>query len=80
VLNDDYVRDDQERAAIQRSALHGQQAGSRRAERRRDRNDDCGDRWLLVVAWTELWKRTVRGSIERLPDPARHPECWFRII
>ncbi len=35
---------------------------------------------LLAIAGRELWRRTLGGSVERMPDPARHPECWFRFI
>jgi hypothetical protein len=34
----------------------------------------------LALAWEALWQRTVGGSFDRLPDPAKHPECWFKIV
>ena len=52
----------------------------KRAERGSLRDGEAWDRSHLSAAWRELWMRTARGSIERLPDPARHPECWFKII
>ncbi len=63
---------------LERSALPDERA--RRAERRRPREAGPGGPSALVLAWTELWKRTARGSFDRLPDPARHPECWFKFV
>jgi hypothetical protein len=65
---------------IERSILHGEQVEARRTERRsRDRSARGGPS-ALAVAGAELWKRTFGGSFERLPDPATHPECWFKIV
>jgi hypothetical protein len=65
---------------VEGSTLHRQQAAPRRAVRRRHRDGEPGDRSLLAVAWTELWSRTAGGSFDRLPDPARHPEAWFKFV
>jgi hypothetical protein len=53
------------------------------AERRapdRDAGEYAGRPSLFAAACRELWKRTAGGSVERLPDPNRHPECWFRLV
>jgi len=60
--------------------LDGWRDAPRRAELGSRRVEDPWDRSFLVAAWTELWRRTAGGSFERLPDPARHPECWFRFF
>jgi hypothetical protein len=65
---------------LERSTVPRELVGPRPARRRSDRRDAGGGRPILAVAWAELWKRTAGGSFERLPDPASHPECWFRII
>jgi len=65
---------------LERSTLHRPTAAPAQAERRRRRYSGPGDRSLLGAAWGELWKRTAGGGFERLPDPARHPECWFKFI
>jgi hypothetical protein len=65
---------------VEGSTLHRQQAAAPRAERRRHRDREAGDRLSLAAALGELWKRTAGGSFERLPDPARHPECWFKFV
>jgi len=65
---------------LERSTLRHELLEPRRAERARgDRRSD-GGRSVLAVAGEELWKRTFGGSFERLPDPARHPECWFKFV
>jgi hypothetical protein len=65
---------------LERSTFHHELLERRSAERRARGRGTSGTRPALAAAWTELWKRTAGGSFERLPDPARHPECWFRII
>jgi len=64
---------------LEHSALHRPTAAPAQDGRRR-RYSGPGDRSLLGAAWGELWKRTAAGRFERLPDPATHPECWFKII
>jgi hypothetical protein len=34
----------------------------------------------LTVACELLSRRMAGGGVERLPDPGRHPECWFRFL
>jgi hypothetical protein len=65
---------------VDRSTLRRQQAAPARAERIRHNGGEPRGRSTLALAWEELWKRTAGGSFERLPDPTRHPECWFKIV
>ncbi|HYW27487.1 MAG TPA: hypothetical protein VE953_25165 [Terriglobales bacterium] len=65
---------------VDRSTLVRRQAAPIRAERTGHRDGEPRSRSALAAAWEELWKRSVGGSFERLPDPARHPECWFKIV
>jgi hypothetical protein len=65
---------------LERSTLRREEAEARPARAPRHRREDRAGRSILVLAWAELWKRTVGGSFERLPDPARHPECWFKFL
>lgn len=58
---------------VERSMLRLPQRESRPAERRRVRP-------ALLVAGELLWRRMAGGGVGRLPDPARHPECWFRFL
>jgi hypothetical protein len=65
---------------LERSTLHRDLAEPRAADRRARVRTARESRPVLALAWAELRKRTAGGTFERLPDPARHPECWFRII
>lgn len=65
---------------LERSTLHGELVEQHPAKRRARGRVAGGSRPVLSVALAELWKRTAGGTFERLPDPASHPECWFRII
>ena len=65
---------------LERSTIHRELVEPRPAERRARGRAARGSRPVLALAWAELWKRTAGGTFDRLPDPARHPECWFRII
>ena len=68
---------------LERSTLHGELVEPPRVQRR-SLGPEAGTvravRAVVATAWAELWKRTVGGGFERLPDPATHPECWFRLI
>ena len=65
---------------LERWTLHRELVETRPAKRRAGGREAGGGRPVLALASARLWKRTAGGSFERLPDPARHPECWFRII
>jgi hypothetical protein len=39
-----------------------------------------GLRRLVLGIWEAPWPGVASSSHERLPDPAKHPECWFRVI
>lgn len=65
---------------IERSILPGELVDPAGASRRPRGPETATGRAVLAAAWEQLWKRTAGGSFERLPDPARHPECWFKFI
>jgi hypothetical protein len=39
-----------------------------------------GLRLLGGLRWAAPRESNAQSWFERLPDPARHPECWFRVI
>jgi hypothetical protein len=65
---------------LERSTLYRDLAEPRTATRPARQRRAGGSRAVVALAWAELWKRTAGGRFERLPDPATHPECWFKII
>jgi len=65
---------------LERSTLHRELVEPRRAPRRARGRGAGASGPVIARAWAELWKRTAGGRFDRMPDPARHPECWFRIV